>query len=59
MTQNKLPHIVDRILLSTKFEAEQKIKSPSKSKRIDEREENSEWILVLTDNTYVNVTVCR
>ena len=32
MTQNKLSHIVDQILLSTKLEAGRKIKSPSKSK---------------------------
>ena len=33
MTQNKLSHIVDRILLSTKFEAERKIKSKLNKKR--------------------------
>ena len=33
MTQSKLSHIVDRILLSRKFEAEQKIKSKLNKKR--------------------------
>ena len=33
MTQNKLSHIVDRILFSTKFEAERKIKSKLNKKR--------------------------
>ena len=39
MTQNKLSHIVDRILLPTKFEAERKIKSKlnKKEKKIRNR----------------------
>ena len=40
MTQNKLSHIVDRILLSTKLEAERKIKSELNLKKREKKIRN-------------------
>ena len=58
MTQNKLPHIVDRILLLTKFEAERKITSPSKSKR-NWKKKRKLGIDFSFDWQHITLTVCQ
>ena len=54
MTQNKLSHIVHRILLLTKFEAERKIKS-----KLNKKKRRKLGIDFSFDWQRVTVTVCR